>query len=290
VEDFMHTHIMRNLLLIARQMFLTGLFLCTPFVVTAENFDAGIFEFQQKLADSGNAQAQFKVGNMYESGRGVGLDLAAATQWYEKSAANNYKPAKNRLTYLQVKRGGFRPEHKNWLNEVKTDADAGDGEASMMLGEMYEGGVGVPKNLAQAQVEYKRASVKGIPGSEGAYYAVSDLLNKQKQQTQQEEEKRMAAEKARKDEAERDAQRKKGLQEQELQKQAQVKAENEQRKLEEDRRRLEAQKRQQEEQKKDRVQAQQKPGEEKPVAEKPAETFESDLCTGKAASFRTQCR
>lgn len=279
-----------KVLLVSRQLCVACLLLGTSFVVSAENFDAGIFEFQQKLADSGNAQAQFKVGNMYESGRGVSLDLTAAMQWYEKSAANNYKPAKNRLTYLQVKRGGFRPEHKSWLNEVKTDADAGDGEASMMLGEMYEYGVGMPKNLVQAQSEYKRASVKGIPGSEGAYYAVSDLLNKQKQQTQQEEEKRIAAEKARKDDAEREAQRKKAAQEQELQKQAQVKAENEQRKLEEDRRRLDAQKRQQEEQKKDRVQTQQKTAEEKPAAEKPAETFESDLCTGKAASFRTQCR
>ena len=279
-----------KVLLVSRQLCVACLLLGTSFVVSAENFDAGIFEFQQKLADSGNAQAQFKVGNMYESGRGVGLDLTAAMQWYEKSAANNYKPAKNRLTYLQVKRGGFRPEHKSWLNEVKTDADAGDGEASMMLGEMYEVGVGTPKNLAQAQAEYKRASVKGIPGSEGAYYAVSDLLNKQKQQTQQEEEKRITAERARKDDAEREAQRKKTLQEQELQKQAQLKAENEQRKLEEDRRRLDAQKRQQEEQKKDHAQSQSKQVEEKPVAEKPAETFESDLCTGKAASFRTQCR
>ena len=287
----MHTHIMRNLLRITRQTFLTGLFLCAPVVVTAENFDTGIFEFQQKLADSGNAQAQFKVGNMYESGRGVGQDLNAAMQWYEKSAANNYKPAKNRLTYLQVKRGGFKPEHKSWLSEVKADADAGDGEASMMLGEMYEEGVGMPKNLVQAQAEYKRASVKGIPGSEGAYYAVSDLLNKQKQQMQQEDEKRMAAERARREDAEREAQRKKALQEQELKKQAQLKAENEQRKQEEDRRRLEAQKRQQDEQK-NRSQAQPKLDETKPVAEaeKPAEVFESDLCTGKAASFRTQCR
>ncbi|HEX5636019.1 MAG TPA: hypothetical protein VFY78_02945 [Gammaproteobacteria bacterium] len=281
----------KKLLLLVRQLCIACLLVSATSVSMAEDFDAGIFEFQKKLADNGNAQAQFKVGNMYETGRGVALDLGAAKQWYEKSAANNFKPAQNRLTYMQIKLNGFRPEHKSWLQQVKSDADGGDGEASMILGEMYQEGIGMPKNLAQAQTEFKRATVKGIPGSEGAYYAVSDLMNKQKQQAQQEEEKRVTADKARKEEAEREAQRKKALQEQEQQKQVQLKAENEQRKQEEERRRVEAQKRQQDEQK-NRSQAQPKPVETKPAAEaeKPAEVFESDLCTGKAASFRTQCR
>lgn len=287
----MQTNIIKTLLLAGRHMGFACLLWATPCLVVAENFDAGIFDFQKKLADSGNPQAQFKVGNMYETGRGVELNLGAAKQWYEKSAANHFKPAQNRLTYMQIKLSGFRPEHKAWLEQVKGDADGGDGEASMILGEMYQEGIGMPKNLAQAQIEYKRATVKGIAGSEGAYYAVSDLMNKQKQQAQQEEERRLAADKARKEEAEREAARKKAQQDQEQQKQAQLKAENEQKKQDEDRRRAESLKRQIEEQK-TRTQAQQKAAEVKPVveAEKPVETFESDLCTGKAASFRTQCR
>lgn len=285
----MQLKLMKKILLIGRQLCVTCLLLGSPGFVLAENFDAGVFEFQKKLADGGNAQAQFKLGNMYESGRGVAADMNAAVQWYEKSAANNYKPAKNRLTYLQVKKSGFKPEHKNWLSEVKADASAGDGEAMMILGELSEQGIGMPKNLSQAQTEYKRASTKGIPGSEAAYYAVSDMLDKQKQLTQQEEEKRMAAEKARKEEADREAQRKRMAHEQEQQRQAQIRAENEQRKQEEDRRRAEAQRRQMEEQKRELTKQEAAPA--KPAeTEKKEEVFESDLCTGKAASFRTQCR
>ena len=280
-------------LLICKRLSVTCLLLGAALMAQAGDFDAGVFEFQKKLADNGNPQAQFKLGNMYETGRSVGMDPGAARQWYEKAAANNFKPAKNRLTYLQVKRNGFKLEHKSWLSEVLADANDGDGEASMILGEMYEQGIGMPKNLAQAQTEYKRATVKGIAGSEIAYYAVTDLINRQKQ-AQQDEEKQILADRARKEEADQTL-RKKTQQEQDQLKQAQLKAEAEQRKQEEDRLRIEAQKRQLNEQKEQsaalykqkQAEAAGKSAVETPP---PAETFESDLCTGKAASFRTQCR
>jgi uncharacterized protein len=290
----MQTSTIKLILHYCRQMCITCLLLGATFVAQAESFDAGVFEFQKKLADNGNPHAQFKLGNMYETGRGVAMDLNTATQWYEKSAASSFKPAQNRLIYLQVKRNGFKSEHKSWLSELTADANAGDGEASMMLGEMNEQGIGMPKNLSQAQIEYKRATVKAIAGSEGAYYAVTDLINKQKIQAQQEEEKRAIAERARKEEADQAA-RKKAMLEHEQLKQTQLKVEADQRKQDEERQRIDAQKRQLEQQREQSA-AQYKQKQAEAVSKSagettaPAETFESDLCTGKAASFRTQCR
>lgn len=289
----MQTNFISKAQCICQQLCVIGLLLGATLVAHAENFDAGVFEFQKKLADSGNAQAQFKLGNMYETGRGVAADQNAAQQWYQKSAAQNFKPANNRLSYMQVKHSGVKPEHKAWLKTLADDANSGDGEASMILGEMHEQGIGMSKNLVQAQTEYKRATVKGIAGSESAYYAVTDLINKQKAQ---DEENRQAAERARKDDAEREVQRKKSQQEQDQQRLVQLKSDSEQRKLDEDRRRIEAQKRMLEEQREQAFALQKQKQFEavaaKPAADaaKPAETFESDLCTGKAASFRTQCR
>jgi chromosome segregation ATPase len=166
----------------------------------------------------------------------------------------------------------------------------------MILGEMYESGTGVSKNLVEAQAEYKRATVKGISGSEGAYYAVTDLLSKQKLQAQADEEKRIAAEKLRKEEADREAQRKKAEQEQEQQKQAQAKKDAERKSLEEERRALEEQKRQLEEQQKELAAQKSKLKTAEPVAKpaaKPAEEvegFNSDSCKSKAARFRSQCQ
>jgi serine/threonine protein kinase len=49
------------------------------------------------LAEEGNAEAQDDVGFMYESGRGVEKDRAQAVDWYRKSAAQGYQPAKDAL-------------------------------------------------------------------------------------------------------------------------------------------------------------------------------------------------
>lgn len=285
-----------KLIQLSRQFCLLCLLLAPITIVVAESFDTGVFEFQKKMADSGNAQAQFKLGSMYESGRGVGLDMFAAMHWYEKSAANNYKPAKNRIVFLQIKKSGFKPEHKNWLDELRNDAEAGDGEAMMILGEMHESGTGVSKNLVAAQGEYKRATVKGIAGSEGAHYAVTDVLNKQKQQAQLDEEKRVAAEKLRKEEADREALRKKAQQEQEQQRQAQAKKDSERKSLEEERRALEEQKRQLDMKEKELAEQKKKSNAPEPVAKPVAEAadgdvgFKSDTCASKAARFRSQCQ
>jgi eukaryotic-like serine/threonine-protein kinase len=49
------------------------------------------------LAEEGNAEAQDDVGFMYESGRGVAKDRAQAVEWYRKSAAQGYQPARDAL-------------------------------------------------------------------------------------------------------------------------------------------------------------------------------------------------
>src|SRR3981081_3575125 len=41
----------------------------------------------RELADQGNARAQFKLGGMYDDGRGVEQNDAEAAKWCEKTAA-----------------------------------------------------------------------------------------------------------------------------------------------------------------------------------------------------------
>jgi S1-C subfamily serine protease len=44
-------------------------------------------------AGKGDATAQFDLGNRYEKGLGVGVDMRVAAQWYRKSAEKGYSPA-----------------------------------------------------------------------------------------------------------------------------------------------------------------------------------------------------
>ena len=45
----------------------------------------------KSLAESGNVEAQFWLGNLYENGKGCEKDIHKAIYWYEKSLANGNK-------------------------------------------------------------------------------------------------------------------------------------------------------------------------------------------------------
>ena len=146
----------------------------------AANYDAGVFEFQQKLAKNGNPQAQYNLGSMYENGRGTAQNFDKARSWYKKSSAKNYKPAIQRLTFLDIKRSGFKQSHKVWYKELKTDAKQGNPEALFILGAMNENGIGIKKSLKNARAYYKEASIRGNYDAEHQLYAVEEKINQAK--------------------------------------------------------------------------------------------------------------
>lgn len=53
-----------------------------------------------RLAEQGDANAQYKVGQMYEKGTGVTKDISEAQQWYQKASEQNQPKA--RLAYLKI--------------------------------------------------------------------------------------------------------------------------------------------------------------------------------------------
>ena len=68
---------------------LTGLLLLLLLLVFSAVFSTvsqadGLFNFQMKLAKQGNAEAQFKVGEMYATGFGVKQDRKEAMKWAVK--------------------------------------------------------------------------------------------------------------------------------------------------------------------------------------------------------------
>lgn len=56
----------------------------------AADMDKPVFEFQRKMAASGNAKAQFFLAQMYEQGRGTAIDKDQAEYWYEQAKKNGY--------------------------------------------------------------------------------------------------------------------------------------------------------------------------------------------------------
>jgi hypothetical protein len=68
--------------------------------------DAAALAQLQAAAQSGDANAQFWLGIMYEHGQGVPQDYAQAISWYRKAAEQGYALAQNNLGSMYVKGQG----------------------------------------------------------------------------------------------------------------------------------------------------------------------------------------
>jgi hypothetical protein len=99
------------------------------------SYDRANYETALKVwmaqAESGDAEAQNYVGEIYDKGLGTAPDHARAAQWYEKASAQGLKRAKTNLGYL------------------------------------FEQGLGVPRDMTRALNLYREAS--GLTGDDLVY-------------------------------------------------------------------------------------------------------------------------
>ena len=169
-----------------RYLFLsiTLLLLSTSSSLLADTYDSSgsVFLFQKQMAKRGNAVSQFKLGLMYETGSGVTQSQVLATSWYKKAERQDYKPATNRLTYLEIKKTGFNVTYTNWLKGLQSDARFNEGEALFLLGQMYSEGVGVNKSLTRSLTLLRKAAGGNIPGADAEIARVEAELNQLQQQ------------------------------------------------------------------------------------------------------------
>jgi TPR repeat protein len=264
-----------------------------------------VFDFQMKLAKKGNAEAQYKVGEMYEAGRGVDANNEEAMKWFTQAANGGSQNAKDKLIYVDMEKNGLTKDNKADFEGLKTRAKGGDEYAQYYLGMMYSRGVGVKKNHQQADDLLGKASLSGVTAAETELARVREAQSSAQLRAQREaERKRLAAaeeaklkEEERKkmeakkkaDEAERrkrDAQaaadkQKAAEQKARAEKEAAAKREAEKQRLLAQR---EAEAAERERQKQALLAERQKQEQEK------QQKFESDPCSGKSARFLSTCR
>jgi TPR repeat protein len=96
----------------------------------AASFRAGVAAFNHEsfnaagvifgpLAEAGDARAQFYLGFMYETGRGVPQDYVTAIYWYRRAASQGETTAQCRLGLLYDKGQGVAQDYveaHKWLN------------------------------------------------------------------------------------------------------------------------------------------------------------------------------
>jgi TPR repeat protein len=122
------------------------------------NYEAALKEWRP-LADKGDPDAQFNLGQAYKLGRGVRADLKTAQSWYEKAAQQGHGQAQANLGLILFQNG----ERERAMPWIRRAADAGDPRAQYVLGTAMFNGDFIQKDWPRAYALMQRAAAQGLP-------------------------------------------------------------------------------------------------------------------------------
>jgi TPR repeat protein/transglutaminase-like putative cysteine protease len=144
-----------------------------PYVIeTSAGYYAGVNAFEKKnygfalvslkpLADAGHPRAQYYLGNMYENGFGVAIDLPEAARWYRLSADKGDVYSQTHLGYLYERALGVPRDDALAAQWYARSAAAGNESGETSLGRMYREGRGVARDYKLAEKWFLLAAEQG---------------------------------------------------------------------------------------------------------------------------------
>ena len=110
----------------------------------------------RRLADQGDARAQYDLGTIYYSGLGVPRDWQHAKKWLTKAANQGNVAAQTMLGVMYSEANDYTLA----LEWYRKAASQGDAMAQNNLGTMYLHGQGVSKDEAEAQKWFRKAGTR----------------------------------------------------------------------------------------------------------------------------------
>ena len=115
------------------------------------------FNEWKPLAEQGNADAQYNLGVMYDTGTGVLKDDKEAVKWYLKAAEQGMADAQGNLGVMYDTGKGVLKDYKEAVKWYLKAAVQGYALAQYNLGVMYKNGEGVLKDSIKAKYWIKKA-------------------------------------------------------------------------------------------------------------------------------------
>jgi TPR repeat protein len=113
------------------------------------------------LADQGDAAAQFNLGVMYASGRGIPQNYAEALKWFRLAAAQGSAGAQFFLGNMYLSGQGVPESYAEAVKWYRLAADQGNATAQVFLGNMYAYGQGVPQDHVRAHMWFNLSAAHG---------------------------------------------------------------------------------------------------------------------------------
>ncbi len=123
-------------------------------------------------AESGDLQAQLRVGVAFEFGTGVQQDYAQAAHWYLRAAERGHWGAQINLSFLYWEGRGVPKDRDRalaWdqkaMAAMHKEADQGNAEAQFNLGKAYAEGRTMPPNHIEAAKWFRKAAEQNLCGA-----------------------------------------------------------------------------------------------------------------------------
>ena len=130
-----------------------------------------------RLAEQGDAEAQFNLGFMYANGEGIPQDDAEAVRWFRLAAEQGHAEGQHSLGAMYYRGRGVREDDAEAARWYRLAADQGNAEAQLALGVMYATGAGVLKDDAEAARWVRLAAEQGDANAQavlGGMYAFGE--------------------------------------------------------------------------------------------------------------------
>ena len=163
--------------------FAAAMLALAPAPLAAQSVRSGIEAWQRRdyaealaiwrpLAESGDADAAFNLGQAYRLGKGVPLDLAVAQTWLERAARKDHVEAQSTLGLLLFDSGN-RTGGLRWL---KAAAEGGEPRALLVYGTALFNGDGVKRDPVLAYAYVSRAAAQGFAPAKATLEDLDGLL------------------------------------------------------------------------------------------------------------------
>ncbi|MEQ8194324.1 MAG: tetratricopeptide repeat protein [Rhodospirillales bacterium] len=115
-------------------------------------------------AQAGDAQAQFDLAHLYETGKGVARDGKAAAAWYQRAAQQGMVRAQFALGQLYDKGEAVTADPLRAIRWYELSIRQGNlADAKFAIGLLYYRGRGVLKDFNEAVSWFRRAANQGHP-------------------------------------------------------------------------------------------------------------------------------
>ena len=124
------------------------------------------------LAEGGDADAQFNLGQAYRLGRGVAINLAVAKTWFERAAGKGHVDAQTTLGLLLFQ-NGEQAEGLNWLGKA---AEQGEARAMLIYGTALINGDTVTQDPVLGYAYVSRAAAQGLAPARETLHQLDAML------------------------------------------------------------------------------------------------------------------